>query len=293
MILDGGLGNQLFMWAAAFALSRRIGTDCEFELRKRHYGIEFMVPSNLLPIKTPVLSRAEARFLQINMFVRNRLVEYLPKDYRRKYNLRTTSSRFYVEEGSTFNESFCSISAGKFLLGYYHSWKYFESQREQIRNTLKLQELQREFLEEYPELANGNYLAMHIRRGDYLKEYADYFGLCGESYYKAAYELAKKLWSFQRIVVFTDEEIEARKVFSSADLYISPRNQKSGAIDLVGMGIGRGIICANSTFSWWAAYLHKDPSISAIFPYPWYKDGAKNTKDLIHPNWIQIGKGDY
>ncbi len=124
------------------------------------------------------------------------------------------------------------------------------------------------------------WVAIHIRRGDYLKS-SDYHGLLDQKYYVGAVEKLRELQIFEKIAVFSDDVILARDTFPDADLYIGPKDVPSPAESLLLMSQCAAIVGANSSFSLWAALLNDFSPNHLIFPRPWYKEPSQCLSDPV------------
>lgn len=164
----------------------------------------------------------------------------------------------YREDESKFNPIPRSYS-NTLLIGYFNSEKYFEFSKNKIKKIF-----QNYFLPLVHKLGVEPFegVGIHVRRGDYLK-YSQQFHLLTNNYYQ------KALYGFQKgnkIAVVSDD-IEWCKKSIEADLYIS---KDSFSDFLFLMNCQNGLIIANSTFSWWAAYLNpNNPHI--VYPFEWFK----------------------
>jgi hypothetical protein len=178
------------------------------------------------------------------------------------------------------------------LKGLRQSEKYFAEHKEAIRKTLTVKDEYIRHLNSYKnELRNCESVAIHIRRGDYLTEVAlDVLGLKEKDYYLEAYSIIKKhipnpvIYFFSDDVKFVEEEllpVIPGKILSRPE----PDNFIE---DFYLMSQCRHNIIANSSFSWWAAWLNDNPGKTVIAPKKWFNNGPKDTEDLIPENWIRI-----
>lgn len=131
-------------------------------------------------------------------------------------------------------------------------------------------------------------IVIHVRRGDYKLETT--FGLLGENYYKSGMEIINRAYPSHPIWVFSDDVNEAKQVLSwlpSGRLrFISDVDQQSAA-SFMAMRLGCAYIIANSTFSWWGAFLSDTRNPLVIAPEPWFI-GQKEPAFLIPEDWIRI-----
>jgi hypothetical protein len=158
---------------------------------------------------------------------------------------------------------------------YLQSYKYFEHNRELILNTFKMSSSERLYLitRYNPSLLVG----VHIRRGDYLKVENFHTNLAKTSYYQEA--MAE--FPGEEFLIFSDDPDWARKKFPNSVVA-----REDDYLELYLMSLCKAVIIANSTFSWWGAWLNKNPNKRVIAPKNWFGPANKlDAKDLIPPTW--------
>ena len=155
---------------------------------------------------------------------------------------------------------------------YLQSWKYFRNINELVRHHLTFTNM--------PEPTDA--VAVHVRRGDYKTQ--DWHPLLDREYYdEAITEMAGYLPS--SLLFFSDEPVEVWMMYSGANIYHSVNPIE----DFKKMMSCRHFIIANSTYSWWAAYLGAWPDKKVIAPKNWFSPEAPyHTRDLYPKNWIVI-----
>lgn len=160
------------------------------------------------------------------------------------------------------------------LSGYYQSYKYFSDYESFIRNIFEFS---------FSVEKNYNAASMHIRRGDYITIGNDYHINLPETYYQQA----MSIMDADRYIIFSDDiEWCKNKFIGPQFVFVENTNP---AISLAMMTSCNHNIIANSSFSWWAAYLNKSPNKKIIAPNSWF--GPKlphDVKDLIPEGWIKI-----
>jgi hypothetical protein len=133
-------------------------------------------------------------------------------------------------------------------------------------------------------------VAVHVRRGDYVSNEAasKTHGLTGVDYYRAAVEQISKKVVRPNLYVFSDDPnwCKDNLAFKQATTYVA--HNSDGAEDLRLMRLCRHNIIANSSFSWWGAWLNENPAKQVIAPQTWFADSIHNTKDLIPSTWQKI-----
>jgi hypothetical protein len=134
-------------------------------------------------------------------------------------------------------------------------------------------------------------VAVHVRRGDYvsLKQAAHFHGLCDMDYYRAAMATLNQKYSGLKYFVFSDDITWCRSQFGNTGQisFIEDESDKRSSQDLFIMSACRHQVIANSSYSWWAAWL-KDSSGDVIAPKNWFSDPSINTSDLYPGKWIRL-----
>ncbi len=283
--LVGGLGNQLFIWATAYSISKRRNleliidagecTQRGFELGV--FGIEAELkpigtPDGILPTRFP---NSRSNWLKLFRIVRGKL---------RYFRL----GKNYWERSGGFDQTIFDIPAGKVLRGYFQSYKYFQDYSKDIQNFLISNIRPSKDYEHFlRKLKNERWVAIHVRRQDYGIAYNS-FGLVGESYYKTAIEAIESRLPNIKKYVFSDDIAQAKVLIPGCESYIGSDNLMSAAETILVMSQADAIIGANSSFSWWAAFLMKAEDSLKVFPEPWFIDKKLNSSDLVPPSWSRI-----
>ena len=288
--LIGGLGNQMFQYACGRALALnlqqelRFSTD-QFANYRLHQGLmlETAFDLNLL-----VASSANLRDLlgpvRSNPFARRLLARWsLPK-----------GSNFLAEpaDGSYIELSSAEVR-GAYLHGYWQRECYFESQANVIRadftwrrplegqNLWLAQAIQRE----------PHSVSLHVRRGDYISSTKNQtiYAVCSADYYTSALNYLSRL-GILKIFAFSDDPAWVRDVLSPKypGLTIVDHNRgRDSAFDMQLMSLFRHHIIANSSFSWWGAWLDARSDKLVFAPKKWFSD-KRDCSGLVPPSWYRI-----
>ena len=273
IILNGGLGNQLFGWALGYSVSQATGLTCRFntsriEGRKFELGAFGIVgyPSRPFQVILPnnrILKRAVMKFPN--------------------YLLR----RWFVESGFRFQSKFLEPRDRVSYYGYFQSYKYFENYGDQIRGILNLSEQKSGVFEAAcTHIREVKPYAVHIRRGDYLGR-EDFHGLATKGFFDNAIKKVREVDDTATFVLFTDSPELTRDLISGVKYLPQVTDGHSSAETLVLMSKCKGLIGSNSSFSWWAAFL-MPPHAIRIFPKPWFVNRSMDTADLLPSGWIQL-----
>ena len=159
------------------------------------------------------------------------------------------------------------------LVGYWQSYRYFMDYDNFIRNIFEFS---------FSVEKNYNTASIHIRRGDYLK-----FSDCHTNLSDTYYHKAMSIVDADRYIIFSDDIDWCKGKFIGSQFNFAQGN--SPAVDMALMANCSHNIIANSSFSWWGAWLNKNPSKKVIAPTNWFGHALPhNTKDLLPKEWIQI-----
>jgi hypothetical protein len=182
----------------------------------------------------------------------------------------------------------------KYVNGNWQSEKYFMQIENKIRNAFVFKNIDTKNNEIALKMANSISVALHIRRGDYLGN-SIYSGVCTEDYYTKAIELLLNKINNQgniRFYVFSDDKEFSNKFIAKlkipADLIEINKGNESYK-DLWLMTQCKHNIIANSSFSWWGAWLNNNPDKIIIAPQIWFNESNEdNYKDIVPEQWIKI-----
>ena len=169
------------------------------------------------------------------------------------------------------------------MVGYFQSEKYFKHNRDKILELFKPQEKINKFLlKKYSNLINNEkHVSVHIRRGDYLK-FSDYHTNLNKDYYYKAMNYFKDEYKF---IFFSDDIEWCKETFTNKNnIFIEKQDD---ILDLYLMSKIKNNIIANSSFSWWAAWLNENENKKVIAPSTWFgfKNGHLDKKDLLPKEW--------
>lgn len=273
--LMGGLGNQMFQYAAGRNLALKKG--CGLEL-------------NTYPFRHDRLRDYALGSLNIKASLRD---EYscLYKTRFKYPGLLFASDTTYVLEQKKHRFVFCpglfEDAKGKVALyGYWQAEKYFSGIRDILLDELSLKEKPSEYFTETSEIMRTtNSVAVHFRRGDYIDN-SNVGAICDFDYYLNALAYIEKASGISDLFIFSDEPDWVRSNFRTnyKTSYISSGNDVE---DLLLMGSCRNNVIANSSFSWWGAWLNRNNDKIVVAPSLWTRAHA-NTDDLIPEGWVRI-----
>lgn len=284
----GGLGNQLFIYALGLRLARELNTELICDTWNFHNYSWHSYELDSIPNEIHKTCSSRSRELfghkARSAIRRARSLHVGPKPF----------SRLVLEKGSTFDPDILKIRDGSRLNGYFQSWRYFEPIAEDIRNQVSNPVKPSPWLHETRERlsALGDWIAVHVRRGTYLE--VPIMGLVQDDYYSRAVPLVEELTGEKLpLVLFSDSpELAAEMMskFKERTIVLTTPKHVQPIDVLQVMRDASHLVIANSTFSWWAAYLMNSRGRYVIAPRPWLDDWRFNERDLLLPDWITVGR---
>ena len=279
--LMGGLGNQLFQYATARAVALRNGVPLVLDTRAYKPDSAFGYGLGHFAIKARIGSAEE-----------------LPpgKDQSLRYALWRkfgSSPKFVRERGLGLNRNVTALPPGVYLHGYFQTEKYFAEYSDTIRSELRFVEPPNEENRRWlAMIADVPSVSLHVRRGDYIAsaKASQVHGGCTPAYYANAVEhVATRLGGAPVLHMFSDDPDWAGE---NLKFPYETRIASSGGgahEDLQLMSACRHHIIANSTFSWWGAWIKPSPDKIVIAPKRWFADPSMDNPDIVPEGWIRIG----
>lgn len=275
---NGGLGNQMFQYAFAKGIQEKTGLEPVFDMSffKKRYA---------RPFELGVFSIKPNEVLKFS----DKLKLALIWKFRRKLEGKKFLSIKLISEND-FGYCDYEIEPECYIEGFFQSEKYFPKD---IRNEFVFKdELDKKNEEVAQLIKNSNSISLHVRRCDYVKKkrYQNMFATCSLDYYKNALELITKGQKDFRIFVFSDDKewVKENLKLSYETYYVDLNSGKTSFRDMQLMSFCKHNIIANSSFSWWGAYLNKNPEKIVVAPKKWFNDDGINQKDIIPESWFRI-----
>jgi len=290
--LKGGLGNQLFQYALGRTLALRHGTELLFDTSLlynrvpektktfRKYGLGLFEP--------PARIATAKDFPQYSgrLSTRNRFTRGL-----HLLNLRAHGLRYVLQRKFEFDPGVLASPDNSYLDGYWQTEKYFSAVAPQIRADLVFRHtLGPEARRMHDQMQSTTAVCVHIRRGDYL-EILSQLGVVGSDYIQAGIKLLAERFAGLHFYVFTNDPkwcIENLKI-APPHTFITAENAGNNEHEhMMLMRSCRHFIIANSTYSWWAAWLSPHADKVVIGPKQWASDPNKNTSDVLPEDWLRL-----
>ncbi len=271
--IEGGLGNQMFQYALYVAFTdKKISTRADiykFKDYKLHNGYEL---ERIFGIKASYVGKKQRA-----------IVKALSKC------LHVLSGHPYKEKPSRqwqFQGAVCKIRFG-FLKGYWQTEKYFEAVSLTVRERFTFPPIQDERNKEIlTKIKSCSSVSLHIRRGDYLNTAQPSNLPLG--YYENAISLLNASVPDACFFVFSDDIAWARENVKEKNVHFIDWNTGSESFrDMQLMSHCEHNIIANSSFSWWGAWLNGNANKLVLAPQQWMPGLTTNT-DIIPKGWIQV-----
>ena len=279
----GGLGNQLFQYALAKNISIKHNTEVviDVSLYENYTLHEYsLTPFNF---SQKIMKDAQLAFFRQK---ERKGIFYFYDGILRKIH----QPKIVIEK--QFNNSVITDSLkNTYLYGYWQTEKYFWDIKdillEEFKITVPLAGKNKELANR---ISNVNAVSLHIRRANYItnKDTFQIHGVCSLDYYDEAMKYIASKVTDPVFFVFSDdfEWVKENLKIPYENVFVDHNDAKTDYEDLRLMNLCNHNIIANSTFSWWGAWLNLNKEKIVIAPKKWFNDITKNTTDIIPSSWI-------
>lgn len=312
-ILKGGLGNQMFQYAVGRSLA--LAKDVDLALETSHFGIEKIrsYKLNCFAINISLVSVSLPQRSNYQLSLSNDTLDRISKPHSKtilsiKYNfineilphrlinhfLPLHKKYYYLEKQYNFDELLFSLGDEVVLDGYWQSEKYFKNIEHIIRQDFcfcSIPSKRNQSIIDRMLLCNA--ISLHVRRGDYISnaEVNTVHGVCNTDYYQAAIKFIKGLVQTPHFFVFSDDIswCQENLTFSETLVTFIEHNQgEKSHEDMRLMSYCKHHIIANSSFSWWGAWLNPSLDKIVIAPKRWFAKSTINMQDVVPDEWIRL-----
>lgn len=261
VILRGGLGNQLFGFSAGLEVARRLGSPLRLVTTNFSNGLYANRKFELAEVVKGLASVSP----------------------------RIGALPVFTESSFAYDSRIAGLDTPAVLNGYFQSPRYFAESREVIEAAIKSCS---SFQAGQNVMAGKKFIAIHVRRGDFLEaDQLQFHGLVPSTFFEASLIRLRQIAGRHQAVIFSDEFEVARQVateLENGEPYCGNQNE-SPLTTLGAMASAQALAISNSSFGWWAGWLASPAAV--IAPRPWFVDRLTDTSDLIEPNWLQLGRG--
>ena len=294
--LQGGLGNQMFQYAAALRLARKHGVELKLDLT----FLLDRTPSDRLVFREYDLSIFKVRekaatTAEVRRF--RRLLEADGRSFMERVSDRFSKRVCFKEESLAFDSRVLGLPGDTYLEGYFQHERYFADieplVRERFRLTPEEAALPAATRGLADEIRGANSICIHVRRGDYvaLANVNRVHGVCSLDYFRRGLAEVRARGGDGKAFVFSDDVEWCRKSFAGiagvnvvGDEHAGPR----GATHLWLMMLCNHFVISNSTFGWWAAWLAERPGKRVVRPALWFVAPKLREVDICPPEWINM-----
>ncbi len=290
--MAGGLGNQMFQYALGRRLAYKHRTSLKLDLTwfqtqtLRSYQLDTLKISAEIASSeaTEKLTRTNWGGLKGSVY---RAVQRRLPYYRQ---------RIVREQTPLFDPRIVkNVPRNSYLVGYWQSENYFTPIAPLLRQEFTLKEsLSPEGQVWREKISNQLSVSLHVRRGDYIyhpqTNRRGTHGVCSQSYYAEAIHYIRSIYPDATIFVFSDDIEWARQnlVHNAPIEFVEIKEKNRDQEELELMSLCDHHIIANSSYSWWGAWLGTYPEKIVIAPQNWFNDLSRNTIDLIPDTWIRL-----
>lgn len=290
--LMGGLGNQMFQYATGYRLAQLHNSQLKLDISSLSgAGIDLPRDYELkhLSVTAGIATAAEIELLRRQG---NEPVQRLLSSVSSLLGRKLPMPGDYSEPHFHYDPNFLVTPDNSYLDGYWQSEKYFVCVSANIREEFSVRNsLEGLNLELAKRIGITESVSIHVRRGDYIANpvTASFHGTCSLEYYGRAIELIYERLKHPQFFVFSDDPswVQANLVVPLPATFIT-HNASSGHEDLRLMSLCKHHIIANSSFSWWGAWLNYNPEKIVVSPSRWFMNPDTDTSDLLPESWLRI-----
>jgi Glycosyl transferase family 11 len=286
--IEAGLGNQLFQYAAGKSLAQRVGAELLLDVSS--YETDRLRSYQLANLN--ISARLAGRF-RCRWENQMRRKTFAPV----RWPLRLAGSRLVFRHVPDLQQGFdgrlAKMDGNIFLTGYWQSERYFADIREVLLKEFTFKDepdaVNRQML---ARIAAAKAVCVHVRRGDFVTTDIGRrrHGVCGMDYYQTAFRWLQGRFSGLEFFIFSDDPqwVAAHFPHDESTTIVAHNAGRNDAEDLRLMMHCRHFIVANSTFSWWAAWLGRAAEKIIIAPQRWYVSDELSEQDLVPESWIRL-----
>lgn len=280
---NGGLGNQMFQLAFARALESVTGikTFMDMQYFTKNYARPYEL--DIFDIK---VNKIEGLWENFKMGILWKL--------RKVAKGKKLFGLSIVEEPCfEFAPTLLETAPDTYIHGFFQSEKYFKSIEKELHADFQFKtppdERNQKLIEK---IGERNSVSLHIRRGDYVqkKRYKNLYAACSLDYYQRAVEYIAQKVKNPSLFIFSDDMdwVKSNLNLPYESILVTHNTGDKSWEDLRLMSLCKHNVIANSSFSWWGAWLNNNPKKIVIAPQKWFNDEGINQTDVIPKTWIKL-----
>lgn len=288
--LIGGLGNQMFQYAIGRALSIKNRAPLLVDTSNfKNYGLHQGYELGKI-FSCDVKEASENDIKKVLGWQRFPIIQ---KVLHNTSLVKFRSEKLIIEPHFQYWSGIEKVPQDIYLIGYWQSEKYFHDVRDQIRKDftfrLPLNEVNKQISEQILSTCS---VGLHIRRGDYVNNLkaGEIHGVCSIEYYQEAVNYVAKRTNNPNFFIFSDDISWARENLKIKYRchYVDNNTGVESYNDMHLMSMCQHNIIANSSFSWWGAWLSLNPKKIIIAPKKWFNDNSIKTKDILPKEFLSL-----
>lgn len=285
----GGLGNQMFQYATARALSLKRGTPLFLDVQdfagyKLHNGYEL---DRIFALEASLASRSELKAVlgwRAYSIIRRRLF--------RNDLIKFRGAHLFVDTQFKSWREIHAVPDNCYLMGNWQTEKYFDEYRQTILNDFTfIKQLDGLNLKVADAIKTTNAISLHVRRGDYVSNASSlaFHGVCSLEYYRKAIEFMVNSVHNPTFFIFSDDMQWVREniTLEYPCTFVDFNTGSNSYNDMHLMSLCKHHIIANSSFSWWGAWLNRSERKIVIAPQQWFAADF-DSSNIIPSEWIKL-----
>jgi len=286
--LMGGLGNQMFQYATGYTVAKRHNVPLKLDASFLNQDPNGAWTKRTFELSVFGIELTEPTKQELDQFLvqagrlKRMIHKFLPN--HSKYH-------YLAEKGQGFLELHHSFTANTYLEGFWQNEKYFLEQRHALIKLFQPQLPKPNVILNLSEIIQANLtVSLHVRHGDYLTQpgASEFHGVCDMNYYTKAIEwMSQKLGPFH-LIIFSDDPTWCKKHFNHPFEQTIVEHKEHAVWDLFLMSNCQHHIIANSSFSWWGAWLNPNRNKLVVMPKQWFKAQTADEIDINPSHWIML-----
>ncbi len=276
--IQEGLGNQMFQYALGLHVSIKFSEPLYFDLTDYRQQQLRKFELNVFGIDNKEVNAA-TRFYYNGLI---KIINFTGIKYKNVFS----------EKSFAFDEKVFKTPYPVYYNGFFQSYKYFDNISSEVRKRLSfIYPLDQANQLIVSQITTSNSISLHIRRGDYVfwEKFNSSHVLCGLDYYEKGIEHIQQKTKNCRFFIFSDDPKWIRANMKFDYVLIEGNVGENSWKDMYLMSLCKHHIIANSTFSWWGAWLNPSTDKIVIAPQKWFgNETNEEMKDLCPPEWIRM-----
>ena len=288
----GGLGNQMFQYAFGYAVSKE--NNIKIKLDIRGFDAYDLRDYELDLFNVEESSELKSKYYFFLNKLNGKHNTLLSKATRKVLRGLLRFTKFYYQERGEFifDKDVFNIRTDTYFYGYWQNEKYFKKYRKELLEVFTLKNIHSKTIEYQQQIIESESVSLHIRRGDYVTNTHtnSVHGVCDIKYYKRAVAEVLKNKKQTQFFIFSDDLVWAKDNldFIDSKIFVELEPSIPDHEEMYLMSRCKHNIIANSSFSWWGAWLNQNSDKKVIAPKKWFKGSKLNASDLIPDSWVRL-----